>query len=106
MVVTAALLDVPNLLEKLLRIMHLEGCDVGVFVMDTDVSGQSLVAALVILGENPVRSLQLVQIGYSWPWDKGWNVCVMATRLWRGHISCFALPSDALHSQIITRPTA
>jgi len=51
---TAALLDVPNSLEKLLRRMHLEGYDVGGFAMDADASGQSLVAALAILGEDPV----------------------------------------------------
>jgi len=51
---TAALLDVPNSLEKLLRRMHDEGYDVGDFATDPDASGQSLVAALSILGEDPV----------------------------------------------------
>lgn len=51
---TAALLDVPNSLEALLRRMHDEGYDVGNFATDPDASGQSLVAALAILGENPV----------------------------------------------------
>lgn len=51
---TAALLDVPNSLENLLRRLHDEGYDVGDFATDPDASGQSLVAALSILGENPV----------------------------------------------------
>lgn len=51
---TAALLDVPNSLENLLKRLHSEGYDVGEFATDPDASGQSLVAALAILGENPV----------------------------------------------------
>mmetsp|Transcript_27310 Transcript_27310/g.58485 ORF Transcript_27310/g.58485 Transcript_27310/m.58485 type:complete len:211 (+) Transcript_27310:722-1354(+) len=51
---TAALLDVPNSLENLLKRLHREGYDVGDFATDPGASGQSLVAALSILGENPV----------------------------------------------------
>ncbi|KAL7541039.1 hypothetical protein ACHAXR_010578, partial [Thalassiosira sp. AJA248-18] len=51
---TAALLDVPNSLENLLKRLYKEGYDVGDFATDPDASGQSLVAALSILGENSV----------------------------------------------------
>lgn len=51
---TAALLDVPNSLENLLRRLDQEGYDVGDFARDPDASGQSLVAALSILCENSV----------------------------------------------------
>ena len=47
------LLEVPNSLGKLLRRMHLAGYDVDYFSMNVDASGQSLVAVLAILGENP-----------------------------------------------------
>ena len=51
---TAALLDVPNSLENLLKRLEKEGYDVGDFANDPNSSGQSLVAALSILGENSV----------------------------------------------------
>jgi magnesium chelatase subunit H len=51
---TAALLDVPQSLEDLLKRLYEEGYDVGDFATDPDASGQSLVAALAILSENPV----------------------------------------------------
>jgi len=50
---TAALLDVPKSLEKLLRRLAAEGYDVGGFELDKDASGESLVAALAVLSENP-----------------------------------------------------
>ncbi|KAL3906436.1 MAG: hypothetical protein SGILL_009271, partial [Bacillariaceae sp.] len=50
---TAALLDVPQSLENILRRLHQEGYDVGDFATDADACGQSLVAALSILSENP-----------------------------------------------------
>lgn len=50
---TAALLDVPQSLENLLKRLHKEGYDVGEFATDPDACGQSLVAALSILSENP-----------------------------------------------------
>ena len=51
---TAALLDVPNSLENLLKRLHNEGYNVGDFAKDPDASGQSLIAALSILGEDSV----------------------------------------------------
>lgn len=51
---TAALLDVPSSLEALLKRLAKEGYDVGDFANDPESSGQSLVAALSILSENPV----------------------------------------------------
>lgn len=51
---TAALLDVPNSLEQLLKRLHEEGYNVGDFATDPDASGQSLVAALAICSENSV----------------------------------------------------
>lgn len=51
---TAALLDVPKSLENLLKRLHNEGYDVGDFATDPDASGESLIAALSILCENPV----------------------------------------------------
>ena len=54
---TAALLDVPNSLENLLKRLEKEGYDVGDFANDPNSSGQSLVAALSILGENSVIAL-------------------------------------------------
>ena len=51
---TAALLDVPQSLENLLKRLHKEGYDVGEFATDPDASGESLVAALSVLCENPV----------------------------------------------------
>ena len=51
---TAALLDVPRSLELLLRRLKEGGYDLGTWANDPDVSGQSLVAALAILNENPV----------------------------------------------------
>jgi magnesium chelatase subunit H len=50
---TAALLDVPQSLENLLKRLHQEGYNVGDFATDPDACGQSLVAALSILSENP-----------------------------------------------------
>jgi magnesium chelatase subunit H len=50
---TAALLDVPKSLEKLLHRLATEGYDVGGFELDKDASGESLVAALAVLSENP-----------------------------------------------------
>jgi magnesium chelatase subunit H len=50
---TAALLDVPRSLENLLKRLHEEGYDVGDFAADPDACGQSLVAALSVLSENP-----------------------------------------------------
>lgn len=50
---TAALLDVPHSLEALLRGLHEEGYDTGDWVSDSDASGESLVAALSVLCENP-----------------------------------------------------
>lgn len=51
---TAALLDVPNSLEQLLKRLHNEGYDVGNFATDSHANGQSLVAALSILCEDSV----------------------------------------------------
>ncbi len=51
---TAALLDVPSSLEALLKRLAKEGYNVGDFATDPEASGQSLVAALSILSENPV----------------------------------------------------
>lgn len=51
---TAALLDVPHSLDSLLRRLHAEGYDLGDWPNDPDASGESLVAALAILCENPV----------------------------------------------------
>ena len=51
---TAALLDVPSSLEKLLQSLEKEGYDVGGFATDPDASGESLVAALSILCEDSV----------------------------------------------------
>jgi len=51
---TAALLDVPKSLENLLQRLQAEGYDIGDFAKDPDASGESLVAALSILCENPV----------------------------------------------------
>lgn len=51
---TAALLDVPNSLEHLLKRLHEEGYDLGEFATDSDANGQSLVAALSILCEDSV----------------------------------------------------
>lgn len=51
---TAALLDVPKSLENLLKRLHSEGYDVGDFATDGDASGESLVAAMSVLCENPV----------------------------------------------------
>eukprot|EP00957_Ditylum_brightwellii_P134834 10280091-Ditylum_brightwellii.AAC.1 len=51
---TAALLDVPNSLERLLKRLDKDGYDVGGFATDPDASGESLVAALAILSENSV----------------------------------------------------
>lgn len=53
---TAALLDVPQSLENLLKRLDQEGYDVGTFGTDPDACGQSLVAALAVLSENPVIS--------------------------------------------------
>jgi magnesium chelatase subunit H len=50
---TAALLDVPQSLENLLKRLHKDGYDVGNFATDPNACGQSLVAALSILSENP-----------------------------------------------------
>eukprot|EP00804_Cyclotella_cryptica_P016326 CCRYP_009901-RA/>CCRYP_009901-RA protein AED:0.09 eAED:0.09 QI:132/1/1/1/0.94/0.88/18/1271/1454 len=51
---TAALLDVPNSLEHLLRRLHEEGYNIGDFATDPDATGQSLVAALSILCQDSV----------------------------------------------------
>jgi magnesium chelatase subunit H len=51
---TAALLDVPQSLEVILKRLHAEGYNVGDFATDPDASGQSLVAALATVCENPV----------------------------------------------------
>ena len=51
---TAALLDVPKSLEVILERLHEEGYDVGDWVNDPDASGESIVAALSILSQNPV----------------------------------------------------
>jgi magnesium chelatase subunit H len=53
---TAALLDVPHSLEALLRRLHEEGYNTGEWASDPNASGESLVAALSILCENPVIS--------------------------------------------------
>lgn len=53
---TAALLDVPHSLESLLERLEQEGYDTGGWQSDADASGESLVAALSILCENPVVS--------------------------------------------------
>lgn len=53
---TAALLDVPKSLEHLLHRLSEEGYDVGNFVDHPEATGESLVAALSILCENPVVS--------------------------------------------------
>lgn len=53
---TAALLDVPQSLEGVLKRLHEEGYDVGDFATDPDASGESLVAALGVLSEDPVIS--------------------------------------------------
>jgi magnesium chelatase subunit H len=51
---TAALLDVPKSLENLLKRLSTEGYDIGEFASDPNASGESLVAALSVLSENPV----------------------------------------------------
>ena len=51
---TAALLDVPHSLDALLGRLHDEGYDTGDWSSDSNASGESLVAALSILCENPV----------------------------------------------------
>mmetsp|Transcript_33214 Transcript_33214/g.67944 ORF Transcript_33214/g.67944 Transcript_33214/m.67944 type:complete len:1449 (+) Transcript_33214:144-4490(+) len=51
---TAALLDVPNSLENILKRLHREGYDVGDFATNQDACGESLVAALTIQCENSV----------------------------------------------------
>ena len=51
---TAALLDVPKSLENLLQRLHKEGYDLGEWMNDENASGESLVAALATLCENPV----------------------------------------------------
>lgn len=51
---TAALLDVPHSLEALLKRLDEEGYDLGEWSKDPEASGESLVAALAILCENPV----------------------------------------------------
>ena len=51
---TAALLNVPQSLENLLRQLHRSGYDVGDWANDEHASGQSLVAALAVISENPV----------------------------------------------------
>jgi len=51
---TAALLDVPKSLENLLKRLHSEGYDVGDFATNPDANGESLVAAMSVLCENPV----------------------------------------------------
>jgi magnesium chelatase subunit H len=53
---TAALLDVPRSLEALLQRLHDEGYNTGEWTFDPNASGESLVAALSILCENPVIS--------------------------------------------------
>lgn len=53
---TAALLDVPHSLDSLLARLHAEGYDVGDWSSDPHASGESLVAALAILCENPVQT--------------------------------------------------
>ncbi|KAL3920968.1 MAG: hypothetical protein SGILL_002998 [Bacillariaceae sp.] len=50
---TAALMDVPQSLENVLKRLHQEGYNVGNFATDPDACGQSLVAALSVLSENP-----------------------------------------------------
>ena len=54
---TAALLDVPQSLESLLKQLHNEGYDVGDFATDPDATGESLVAALAIMSEAAVIAL-------------------------------------------------
>ncbi|KAL7468553.1 hypothetical protein ACHAXS_008781 [Conticribra weissflogii] len=51
---TAALLDVPNSLENILKRLYREGYDVGDFATDPDACGESLIAALSIQCENSV----------------------------------------------------
>lgn len=51
---TAVLTDVPKSLEALLNRLSEKGYDVGNWLDDPDASGESLVAALPILCENPV----------------------------------------------------
>lgn len=51
---TAALLDVPKSLENLLKRLHREGYNIGDFATGPNASGESLVAALSILSEDPV----------------------------------------------------
>ena len=53
---TAALLDVPQSLENILLRLSKEGYNVGNFATDPDACGESLVAALSILCEDPVIS--------------------------------------------------
>jgi magnesium chelatase subunit H len=50
---TAALLNVPRSLETLLSKMNEQGYDTGSWTTDSDANGESLVAALAILCENP-----------------------------------------------------
>jgi magnesium chelatase subunit H len=54
---TAALLDVPHSLEALLRRLEDEGYDTGGWSSYPNASGESLVAALSILCENPVITM-------------------------------------------------
>lgn len=51
---TAALLNVPRSLETLLLKLNEQGYDTGSWTTDPDANGESLVAALAILCENPV----------------------------------------------------
>ena len=53
---TAALMDVPNSLDKLLQQMHEDGYDVGSYATDPNSSGESLIAALAVLSEPAVIS--------------------------------------------------
>jgi len=53
---TAALLDVPKSIDALLERLFREGYDVGSWMNDPEASGESLVAALSILCQNPVIS--------------------------------------------------
>ncbi|KAL7562060.1 hypothetical protein ACA910_011099 [Epithemia clementina (nom. ined.)] len=60
---TAALLDVPHSLDRLLRQMAKQGYDLGNYVNDPDASGESIIAALSVLSEPAVIALGADRMG-------------------------------------------
>jgi len=76
---TAVLTGMSTSLEKLLKRLHIEGYSVCDSATDPDALGQSLVVALVILGESPV-----ILVGSSIGWvqllKREWNMQGMELR--------------------------